>query len=529
MARAAVFCRCLVARCVIASVIAVAGAVASANADTKVLRVAPENDIVLLDPVFGTAGISAIGGLMIYETLFTWDSKLQPRPEMVNAWNVSPDGLVWRFTLRDGLRFHDGQPVTTADVIPSLQRWMQFDLGGGRLASATVAMQAVDAATFEIRLSRPFPSMLPTLAAVPARFPAIMRAQDIPADRRPVTTAIGSGPFRYVPGERISGAQIVYVRNPDYVPRDEPPDGLAGGRLVKVDRVEWKIIPDAATVAAALQNGEVDFVEAPSLDLVPMLARNPDITVRSLSPLANQWILRPNHLQPPFNDARARQALNYVIDQGDEMAAGFGDPSNWKRCNSFFICGSPYGTDAGAEGFHQDFARARALLAEAGYKGERLVFIGSHDNVTGVLADVAADAMRKAGMNIDMIWMDWTNFVGRALKQGPVSEGGWNLRTAGIPGALIADPASNGITNTGCDRKNFSGWPCDDEAERLRALFADADAAARPALLDTLHRRLADIAPARVLGQSEHPSAWRSSVTGVLMAPWVVYWNIDKN
>ena len=157
---------------------------ASAQAEPKVLRVVPENDIVLLDPVFGTAAISAVGGLMIYETLFAWDSKLQAQPQMVRQWSVSPDGLIWRFTLRDGLRFHDGQPVTTADVIPSMRRWMQFDLGGGKLEAAMAAMQAVDAATFEIRLTRPFPSMLSTLAAAPARFAAIMRAKDIPADRR---------------------------------------------------------------------------------------------------------------------------------------------------------------------------------------------------------------------------------------------------------------------------------------------------------------------------------------------------------
>ena len=329
--------------------------------------------------------------------------------------------------------------------------------------------------------------------------------------------------------ERISGAQIVYARNPEYVPRSEPPDGLAGGRVVKVDRVEWKIIPDPATVAAALQNGEVDFVETPSLDLLPTLAKNSQIVIRKLSPLSGQAMLRANNLQWPFNDVRARRALNYVIDQGDEMAAAFGDPKNWQRCNSFFVCGSPNGIDTGAEGFHQDFAKARELLAEAGYKGEKLIFIASHDNINGLMSDVAADAMRKAGMNIEMVWSDWATVVGRALMQVPVSEGGWNLRVTGTPGALTADPATNAGTNMSCTRKNFSGWPCDEEAERLRAQFIDADTAARPALLEKLHRRLAEMAPYRVLGQSDNPAAWRSNVTGVLDAPWPVYWNIDKN
>ena len=189
--------------------------------------------------------------------------------------------------------------------------------------------------------------------------------------------------------------------------------------MVKVDRVVWKIIPDDATVAAALQNGEVDFVETPSLDLLPTLARNSQIVIRKLSPLSGQSMLRANNLLWPFNDVRARQALNYVVDQGDEMAAGFGDSANWQRCNAFFICGSLYGTEAGAEGLHQDFAKARELMAEAGYKGEKLVFIASHDNTNGAMSEVAADAMRKAGMNIDMVWSDWASLVGRALKQGP--------------------------------------------------------------------------------------------------------------
>ena len=197
---------------------------------------------------------------------------------------------------------------------------------------------------------------------------------------------------------------------------------------MKVDRVEWVIQPDESTVLSALQTGEVDFVERPALDLLPLLSHNPNIRVQWLNPISDQTMLRANNLQPPFNDVRARQALNYIIDQGDEMAAAFGDPSNWSRCNAFFICGGPYGIEAGAEGFHQDFAKARQLLAEAGYKGEKLTFIASHDNANGAMSEVAADAMVKAGMNIDMVWSDWATVVGRALNQGPVSAGGWNLR-----------------------------------------------------------------------------------------------------
>ena len=266
-------------------------AVAPARAQ-KVLRVVPQNDVVLLDPVFGTAWVSMISGVMIYESLFTWDAAMRPQPMMVEAWSTSADGLVWRFTLRDGQHFHDGQKVSSEDVIASLRRWMEFDGGGAKLVAATAAMQMVDDATFEIHLTRPFPAMLGVLAAAPARFAAIMRRKDIPTERRPVTTAIGSGPFRYVAEERISGAKVVYARNPAYVPRAEAPDGMAGGRVVKVDRVEWHIIPDASTAAAALQSGEMDVAERPAFDLLPLLAKNPQLRLRKLSPLADQTMLR---------------------------------------------------------------------------------------------------------------------------------------------------------------------------------------------------------------------------------------------
>ena len=510
------------------SLVALLLSITAARADPKVLLVVPQTDIVLLDPVFGTASISMIGGMMIYESLFSWDAKLQTKPQMVESRGVSADGLSWTFKLRPGLRFHNGQKVTTADVIASLGRWMLFDGGGMRLAASMAGMEAIDADRFSIVLKTPFPSMLSVLAAAPSRFAAIMRAQDVVEPWRQVTNAIGSGPFRYVAAERVSGAKIVYEKNAAYVPRAEPPDGTAGGRVVKVDRVEWQILPDPATVAAALQSGEIDFAERPSLDLLPVLAGNKSIRLMRLSQIADQTMLRPNHLQPPFNDIRARQALNYVIDQSDVLTAAFGDKGNWQSCNSFFTCGGPYGTEAGAEGFQQDFSKARALLAESGYKGEKIIFIASHDNSNGVMSEVVADAMRQAGFNIDMVWSDWATVVGRALKKDPVSAGGWNIRVTSTPGATTSNPQTNSGTDMSCTRKNFSGWPCDAEAERLRLAFLDADEAGRPKLLEQLHRRLAEQVPYRVLGQSSVPVAFRTNVTGVLESPIVVYWNIDK-
>ena len=217
---------------------------------------------------------------------------------------------------------------------------------------------------------------------------------------------------------------------------------MAGGRLAKAERVEWRVIPDAATAAAALQNDEVDIWEQPSLDLVPMLSKHPGVRTQRLSELSNQTMLRPNSLYPPFDNPKARLALAYIVNQADVMAAAFGDPKFWRQCNAYYICGGPYGTEAGTEDFKPDLAKAKALLAEAGYHGEKLVFPSTHEIAwIGQMAEVVADEMSKAGMNVEIVWADWGTTTGRLANQGPPSAGGWNLFVTGASGADDAPSA----------------------------------------------------------------------------------------
>ena len=374
------------------------------------------------------------------------------------------------------------------------------------------------------------PSLIEVLAAAPSHFAIIARAKDIPEPGKPMTSVVGSGPFRFNTDLRVSGARVVYDRNPDYVPRDEPPDGLAGGRVVKVDRVQFDVQPDQATAAAALQAGEVDFLERPSYDLLPMLRRNRDIKVQVLTELAGQAVLRPNSLYPPFNDPKARLALAYIIDQQEEMAGGYGDPEFHRACNSFFVCGSPNGTTAGAEDFGPNLDRAKQLLAEAGYKGETLKMMGTRDiTFMGPMAEITADALRKAGVNVDLTWSDWGSVVSRSANQSPPEAGGWNIYVTGMPGVLAFSPNTNIFAYMPCDRSNLAGWPCDEEVEALRTAYADAEATERPAILEKLQRRLAVVNPYRLLGQATQPVAYRAKVQGVLASPVVTYWNISKD
>ncbi|MBW6396428.1 ABC transporter substrate-binding protein [Roseomonas sp. HJA6] len=500
--------------------------------DARVLRVVPHADLRTLDPMAVSVTITRMHGLMIYETLFAWDSQLNPRPQMVQDVTTSPDGLVWRFTLREGLKFHDGQPVTSRDVVASLRRWMARDVVGSHLGARVASLETDGDRGIVMRLSRPHAFVTYALGSAVGALPVIMREADAQAEPGvPITTTIGSGPFRFNRDQWLSGQRVVYDRNPDYVPRSEPADGLAGGRVVKVDRVEWRIMPDAATAAAAIQTGEIDIWEQPALDLVPAITRRRDVVVDRLNGISTQAMLRPNTIFPPFNDPRARLALAYATDQADAMAGGWGDERWWRRCDAYFVCGTSMASEAGAEGYARpNLERARSLLQEAGYRGERIVFITSNDIAPiGRMAEVVAANLRAVGMNIDLQVNDWGTVVTRQPRRDPPDQGGWNLFVTFASGATMLHPLTNIGANMSCDGRNWAGWPCDEEAERLRATLLDApEGAERQRAAEALQRRLAEVQPYRVLGQVDQPYARRANVMGMLNSPVMLFWNVEK-
>ncbi|HEX2648235.1 MAG TPA: ABC transporter substrate-binding protein [Candidatus Dormibacteraeota bacterium] len=301
--------------------------------DSKTLRFIVRTDLRVLDPIWTTAYVSRNHGYMVFDTLFALNSKFQPQPQMVGDYSISPDKLVYRFALRPGLKFHDGQPVRGADCVASLRRWMARD-GLGQALSATIdEMTGGGDASFTIRLKEPFPLLLEGLAKVSSLVPFIMPERMAKTDPfQQITDTVGSGPFKFVREEFEPGHKAVYVRNADYVPRGEPPDWASGGKVAKLDRVEWIVVAEPSTAAAALGDGEVDWWENPSPDLSRVLAANADITVVDTDPLGSMGLLRFNHQQPPFDNVNMRQAVLAVIDQAEYQTALAGDPKDWKRC-----------------------------------------------------------------------------------------------------------------------------------------------------------------------------------------------------
>lgn len=376
----------------------------------KALRVVMHSDLKIVDPVWTTAYIVRNHGYLIYDTLFAIDGKFEPQPQMVESWTVSDDKLIWTFKLRDGLKWHDGTPVTSADVVPSIKRWTDKDALGGLLAKSTKEMKAVDDRTFQIVLKEPFGMMTKALAksaSVPL-FVMPKRVAETPVSQQ-ISDTTGSGPFIFKKDEWKAGEKVVYVRNPDYKPRAEPPSGLAGGKVAKLDRIEWRSIPDPQTAVNALMSGEVDMIETVAHDLLPVLEKDKNVTIVVLDPLGLTYVLRYNWKHPPFNDVRYRRAATLSLNQKDFLQATIGDPRYYKECKAMFGCGTPLETSAGMQGLLESrFEESRKLLKELNYDGTPIVVLQTSDNpVLTNLAPVTKTLLERGGFKVDVQSMDW--------------------------------------------------------------------------------------------------------------------------
>jgi len=398
-----------------------AASVGRAGAQTRrnVLRAVPQAEPQVFDPHQSQANVTSVHAAMIYDTLFSWDADMVSRPQMVDTWTTSDDRLLYTFTLRPGLVFHDGAPVTARDVIATLRRMFVRDSQNQIFANLIAAMDRVDDRTFTLRLKEPFNYVEFLLGGSNGVAGAIMREREALTDPfTPVKQLIGSGPFRFNTAEYQPGARLVYDKFENYVPRQEPPSGFAGGKVVRVDRVELVVIPEPATAYAALRRGEVDFLDGPTLDLLPTVAHDPNIVIGEVWPIETYAVLRFNHLYPPFNNVKARQAVAHAVSQRDYLTAAYGDPKYWRECYAFWVCGSPNGTEVGSDDYrHPDLDKARALLKESGYQGETVVLIaGSDIPAYRQMSLVTADLLKKIGINVDLQMMDWGTVAARRAK-----------------------------------------------------------------------------------------------------------------
>jgi peptide/nickel transport system substrate-binding protein len=500
-------------------------------ADAVTLKAVMHSDVKIVDPIWTTAYISRNHGYMIYDTLFAMDEKGEIKPQMVDSYEASPDKLTFTFTLRDGLMWHDGAPVTAEDCIASIKRWAVKDTLGQTVMGFIETMTAQGPKAFTIKLKEPTGLLIFALGKPSSNVPFMMPKRVADTDpSTQISDLTGSGPFVFKRDEWKPGDKVVYVKFDKYKPRPEPASGLAGGKVAKVDRIEWLAISDQQQAINALLAGEIDYVEAPSHDLLPLLTADANVKLIDYNPLGNQYTFRPNHLHKPFDNPKIRQALWYAFNQKDFLQAAIGDAEYYKMCRSMFPCGSVNATGNGMDGLlESNFDKSRALLKEAGYDGTPVVLMHSTDlQVLTNLAPVAKSLMERGGFTVDMQSMDWQTLVARRAKKDPPNAGGWNAFLTSWVSADILNPVMTGFLNAGCDKAMF-GWPCDAEMEKLRNAYArETDPAKQKEIAADVQLRNTQVTTHVFLGQWYQPAAVRKNVNGVLTAPVPVFWNVEK-
>ncbi|MBS0562790.1 MAG: ABC transporter substrate-binding protein, partial [Proteobacteria bacterium] len=417
------------------------------------------------------------------------------------------------------------------DCAASLARWAARDTFGQTMAKSVDAWGSADDRTIKVTLKQPFPLLIEALAKPDAQVPFMMPERLAKLDPfKPVTEMVGSGPFRFLKDEFNSGSHVAYAKFDGYVPRQEKPDWSAGGKVAKVDRVEWKIIPDAATAAAALQAGEVDWYEQVQADLVPLLKKNKDLVLAASNPQGYVAGMRFNHLNPPFNDVRLRRAIQIAVNQQDYMSAVTGnDPSAYQVCRSQYPCGTTYGTQGAPPLMSGDIAAAKAMIKEAGYDGGKAVIINPTDFASiAPLGDISFDLLKKLGINTEMVAADWGTVIQRRQSKEPVDKGGWSIFHTWFTGGFIINPVVSAPFR-GQGAAGWFGWYDNPKVEQLTSEWLQAkDLDGRKKIAAAIQEENFREVPTVVLGQFQIPTAYRTSLQGRVPFSGPLFWNLTK-
>jgi peptide/nickel transport system substrate-binding protein len=512
----------------LAALLALGAGIASAQKKI-VIRSVPIGNLKIVDPIWTTAYITRNHAYMVWDTLFALDADNKPQPQMVDAWNVSDDKLTYTFTLRDGLKWHDGSQVTAADCVASLRRWGARDGMGQALMSYTVELSAVDARTFRLVLTRPVGFVLDALAKIDSNVPFMMPERIARTDpNTQITEVIGSGPFRFVAEEWVPGSKVVYEKFKEYVPRKEPPSQAAGGKVVYVDRVESIYMPDHGVAMAALASGELDLHESPATDLLGMVENNPDVIVVPNDKLGYQLFMALNHLQPPFDNKAVRQAVLWGMKQDEFLMAMAGTRERYRACAAVYGCGLPNESSAGTEPLlNAESEKAKQMLRETGALGAKILLMDPTDNDLHPAALIAAQSLRRMGFTVEVAAMDWSTLLQRRASKAPPDRGGWSVFVTNATVTGIANPLTNNFVKN-CDQAWY-GWPCDRrivDLGRQWTLASDPDK--RKVLIEELQRVHLENVTYVPLGMYRPTIIYRKELSGIIPAPAIFYWNIRK-
>ena len=486
----------------------------------------PASDISFLDP--SPSGIlpDFYHGMLAFDHLFGMDADGVPQPQMVDEWSVSADGLDWSFTLRDDLNFHDGSPVTTNEVVCSLERNFKGRSVLGKLLAVDLdRMEKADDKTFSIHLTDTFGLVLDTLAENAVGSAIIYTMNDCVVD--PLEAAdvkIGNGPMIFV--EWNPGADALYRRNEEYVPRSEPVSDYAGGKIMYIDELKYQIIPDRNTRAIALETGLVDMIDFPLEDDFARLAADSDLEVR-FDRLEGFDFVTMNQLVPPFDNLNARKALIVGIPQRDLLAAAYPE-GFWTECAASYGCGGRWESSAGPQSdyIEGDADRARELWAQSGYDGRTIKIrtFADRPNMFNFALVVQQFLKDELDADVEFLSGDISATFSLVNTREEAEEGNWNITMIwSTAGGL--DPVRNTTM-----RGPWNGWGDRPAVEDLKSDFARAvTGAEKDDIVDKIQEIYLTDAAVFVAGQHRTFRAWKKEVKDVISPgtrTYPIFWGL---
>jgi len=461
----------------------------------------------LTDAQASTAEVSRAVSLHWIETLWARDENGNAIPDLAQKTEISPDGRTYTFTLRQGVRFHNGQEMTADDVKASLERY-------GRVGGSAAMMKPVEAITpaskyvVRVALKQPVPGFIDQLSS-PRAPVGIMPASEGDKERGKVNH-IGTGPYQFVEFRPDSHVKMKrfdgYTPNPGSAKRD----GFGGKKTAHFDTITFRHIPEGGARAAALETGEIHAVDMLPPTAADRLKNDKNIKIYAAMPWAFQTIIVNASLGATAN-VKVRQAIQATLDAEEIMAiAGEGLyrlTHGWQHPGTTYFAG-----DVGKESYNQkNPARARQLLQEAGYKGEEIVFLtdstykNHHDT-----AVVATEQLKKAGLNIRLNTVDWPTAFQIRLKPE-----GWNLWSLGFGIEPYEGPYNVAGFFTSQNDGKGAQWAPDAELNRAdAALNSSLKVEDRKKAFADFQKRFFEYVPAIKVGDLGRYQATRANVVG---------------
>lgn len=454
----------------------------------------------------------------IFETLVTMDSNYVVQPMLADSWEIKEDGRVIEFKLREGVKFHNGEPMTAKDVVASMNRWLENSSSAAETFDEA-SFSEIDEHTVKLEMSKPTSTALVVLAYSGGELASIMPAsviENIEGDK--LTEYIGTGPFKFESWKQDQ--QIHLKKYEEYASREEPADGLAGKKEALVDDLYFKFVADSSTRLAGIQSGEYDVAHSIPYDSTDQLKNNKNIKLYS-SPntILNIYFNKKKGL---FANQAARDALAAGIDKEAILKASFGDPENYEKTHHMMMYHQEgqWNSDVGKDEYNiHDVNKAKELFKEAGYNGEKITIMATRDyEFVYSSAVVLQEQLKQMGIDTDIEVYDWPTFVDK--RENPE-----NYDITIIPNTAKPEPSSLAFM-----RSDFTGWT---DSEELDALLEDFRRA--PSLEEAqkkyndLQAWFIDYKPIVKIGDVNSIYASRDNISEIAYVDGAIYWNVEKS